>query len=576
MTQIKLRTFFSLIYILLAILSSIYFFYTFKQYKQHNAAYTSQRAIAMLHGLENTIRSIASTDKLYIMKPIIESSLEHRSFLQSLSLSLNNDIVLYSSDSSLIGHTLPNGTSIQNDSIASDILAGKTSYLFPITYTTNAKQLHGTVLLILTKQTLLSDSFLKEIYVSFIILSVIMSFLLGSIFWSIRHFLVVPLQYFDTYIKNEFKGKPTFVISDLSHIYNTLSQSYKQLDEKEKSLENTLAIKDYLYEILHSMDLINRLLISDKSIQEILDESCYLLAKHGEYHLAWIGNIVDKHIDIIAHSDDPTGYAAQLQLSIDPNDPTSQGPSAQSIITNQTIITQSINLDYYKLWHDKALSSGHGSSICLPLRGSASEKPFATMAIYSTKAFGFIDEEITMLEDLAGDIGYAIASRRKRAELTIALTTDQLTGLPNRSHLLEALYLSENPRLLLVNINRFRDINTVYGFDAGDFILRSCAECLSQHINESIGKLFRSYSDTFAILMNPSNSSSSAETLVKNLSLNLVDNSFSYKGIDIWISIAAGYSDSTEQTIENAEIALKKAKELKMSNELLNLAVSKS
>ena len=564
MPQIKLRTFFSLIYLFLATLGGIYFYYTFQQYKHHNAVYTSQRAIAVLHGLENTISSIASTDQLYIMKPIIESSLEHRSFLQSLSLTLNNNIVLYSSDSNLIGHALPNGIYIKNDSISLDILAGKTSYLFPVTYISNGKQLHGTLLLILNKQTFLADSFLKEVYVSFLILSVIFSLILGTIFWSIRHYIVMPLEYFDLMIKNEIKENPIFVISDLSNIYNKLVKSYQELSRKEDELENALAVKDYLYEILHSMDLINRLLISDKSIQEILDESCYLLAKHGEYHLAWIGNIVDEHIDIIAHSDDPTGYVSQLQLSINPNDPTSKGPSAQSVITNQTVITQSINLDYYKLWHDKAQNSGYGSSICLPLRGSAKEKPFATMAIYSTKPFGFIMEEITMLEDLAGDIGYAISSRRKKAELNVALTTDQLTGLPNRAYLLEALYHCTSPRLLLININRFRDINTVYGFDAGDFILRSCAECLSQHINESIGKLFRSYSDTFAILMNPSNSSSSAETLVKNLSLNLVDNSFSYKGIDIWISIAAGYSDSTEQTIENAEIALKKAKELKI------------
>ena len=87
MQQIKLRTFFSLIYLFLATLAGIYFYYTFKQYKHHNAVYTSQRAIAVLHGLENTISSIASTDQLYIMKPIIESSPEHRSFLQSLSLS---------------------------------------------------------------------------------------------------------------------------------------------------------------------------------------------------------------------------------------------------------------------------------------------------------------------------------------------------------------------------------------------------------------------------------------------------------------------------------------------------------
>ena len=76
----------------------------------------------------------------------------------------------------------------------------------------------------------------------------------------------------DLMIKNEIKENPIFVISDLSNIYNKLVKSYQELSRKEDELENALAVKDYLYEILHSMDLINRLLISDKSIQEILDE----------------------------------------------------------------------------------------------------------------------------------------------------------------------------------------------------------------------------------------------------------------------------------------------------------------
>ncbi len=564
MQQIKLSTFFSIVYFLLLALMGGYFYYNFQEYKHQHAVYTSQRAIAVIHGLESTIIPIASINQLYLLKPIIDSIPQHRSFLQSVSLSLNNNVILYSSDSKLIGHALPNGIYIKNDSIASDILAGKKSYLLPITYTTNSKQLHGTLLLILTEQSLLSDDFLTEIYINFAVFSIVLSFILGIIFWIIRHYLVVPLQNFDSLINNEFKEKPTFLISDLSIIYNELTDSYKELDQKEKSLENALAVKDYLYEILHSMDLINRLLISDKSIQEIMSDSCNLLAKHGQYHLAWIGNIVDDQIDIVAHSDDSTGYVAQLQLSLNPDDPTSQGPSAQSIITNQTVITQSMNLDYYKLWKEKAQGSGHGSSICLPLRGSANDKPFATMAIYSIKPFGFIDEEITMLEDLAGDIGYAISSRIKKAELAIALTTDPLTGLPNRARLMETLHHCDHPKLLLININRFRDINTVYGFDAGDFILRSCAECLNKNITLDIGKVFRFHSDTFAILMEPSYTSSSTEILVKNLSLNLVDNPISYNGIDIWLTIAAGYSDTVEETIENGEIALKKAKELKI------------
>lgn len=458
MGQIKLRTFFSLIYVFLIVLIGSYFFYAFEQYKQHLAESTSKRVVGIMH----------------------------------------------ESDDSLI-----------------------------------------------------------KIYTSSLLSSAFFALIIGMILLLIRQYVVLPLRVFDTFVVNKTKN-PSFFISDLSTIYNRLSDSYFALEKKEKSLESALYLKDYLYEILHTMDLINRVLISDKSIQEIMDESCELLAQHGLYNLTWIGNVVDERIIIVSHSEDPSGYVGQLKLSLDPFDPTSQGPSAQSVLTNQTIITSSVNIEYYTQWHDRAIASGHGSSISLPLRGSANEYPFATLAIYASKPFGFLAEEVTMLEDLAGDIGYAIASRKKKADLQLALTTDQLTGLPNRALLLESLHQLENPRLLLININRFRDINTVYGFDAGDFILRSCADCLSHLVEGEAGTLFKLHSDTFAILLHKVHAVASAEQLIKNLSDHLADHSFFYNGIDIWITIAAGYSDSVEQSIENAEIALRRAKEQKI------------
>ncbi len=200
-----------------------------------------------------------------------------------------------------------------------------------------------------------------------------------------------------------------------------------ELQKKERTLESTLYMKDYLYEILNTIGIVGRSLISEKSVDEIKNECCSVIASHGRYALAWIGEIVDDKIVISSHSYDPMGYVEQLDLSLDPTNPTSRGPSAQSIIRNETIVTQSINLDYYAMWRDEAKNSGIGSSICLPLRAHAGEKPFAVLSIYSVKAFGFITEEIAMLEGLAGDIGYVIASRSRKEELVGKLEKSEYT-----------------------------------------------------------------------------------------------------------------------------------------------------
>jgi len=66
--------------------------------------------------------------------------------------------------------------------------------------------------------------------------------------------------------------------------------------------------------------------------------------------------------------------------------------------------------------------------------------------------------------------------------------TDHITGLPNRNQFLEILRGEVNEAnehktkiaLFVIKINRFRRINNLYGYPAGDQVLRSTAKTLSQ------------------------------------------------------------------------------------------------
>lgn len=207
------------------------------------------------------------------------------------------------------------------------------------------------------------------------------------------------------------------LIYSKSQLERKVLESIAAIEEKDKRLNTSLVEKNYLYEILQTISTINHLLISDKSIEQMLKESCDILAHYeGGYSLAWIGLLKNEHIEIVAHSADIRGYVSSLNLSINPSDPTSKGPSAQSILKNQTIITKSFDADYYAIWRERATKAGLGSSICVPLRTSINEKPFGSMAIYSERKSGFLEDEITMIENLAGDISYAISSRHMELE----------------------------------------------------------------------------------------------------------------------------------------------------------------
>ena len=60
---------------------------------------------------------------------------------------------------------------------------------------------------------------------------------------------------------------------------------------------------------------------------------------------------------------------------------------------------------------------GFQAAMALPLRAKQSEKPLGTLTVYTWLKEGFEPEEVAMLEELAGDLGFAIASFRHRAEI---------------------------------------------------------------------------------------------------------------------------------------------------------------
>lgn len=114
-------------------------------------------------------------------------------------------------------------------------------------------------------------------------------------------------------------------------------------------------------------------------------------------------------------------------------------------------------------------------------------------------------------------LGAEMSNERAEVRLAHAAFTDVLTGVGNRRWMDSRLpkTLPEGSALLLLDIDRFKQINDRYGHSAGDEVLVAFAQCLSGHLRET-DLLARMGGEEFVIYL-PVASKTDAEQIAERL-----------------------------------------------------------
>ena len=166
-----------------------------------------------------------------------------------------------------------------------------------------------------------------------------------------------------------------------------------------------------------------------------------------------------------------------------------------------------------------------------------------------------------MLEELAGDIGFAIHAYTQRDQLTHHLQVDVVTGLANRISLIDALADQNMRGLAILNIDRFSDINDVYGVAIGDEVLAGYGHWLTKKIEKNHGVLlFKLGSDEYALLFENEEEVDNNIAFLEYLIDKTAEESFVIEGIEVILTISVGFDPVSDKVLENATRALKQAK----------------
>ena len=151
----------------------------------------------------------------------------------------------------------------------------------------------------------------------------------------------------------------------------------------------------------------------------------------------------------------------------------------------------------------------------------------------------------------------------QRQVLEKIATTDSLTALGNRYKLLHDIQSLENPSIAILNIDRFSEINDLYGDAFGDTLLKELGNTINKLIqDQSSKKLYRLQADEFAILnisLEKTDFVKSIEALIKEIE------NIAYKVHDeeVMVQLTSSISFEKNNLFITADMALKSAKKKK-------------
>lgn len=357
--------------------------------------------------------------------------------------------------------------------------------------------------------------------------------------------------------------------------YAVKSLTKKDMEQKFK-LEEEVNLKtaflqkqknelQHLFSVLKTVKDCNQILINAQNIEELIEDTA--LSMHSNTTFASVKIMLYENEELVVKSS--IGMKNETDVT-----------SIESDVfqNNRYIFLKNFEDGLHDECLQKVKKFGITEIYSLPLRKNQHAKDaLGVITIYANGKDGLSKEERDMIDELAGDIGFAINSFYQKDAINQLSFYDPLTNLPNQTlfiqHLSQALASSSKNKtygaILFMDFDNFKSVNDLMGQDDGDEVLKSTAERLiSNFTNASI--VSRYGSDKFLILFeNISQKEDSAAVLAEQYGqeiLNTTKEPFILKEKTFYLTCSIGITlffdgiETPQALLNQAEYAMLAAK----------------
>lgn len=331
----------------------------------------------------------------------------------------------------------------------------------------------------------------------------------------------------------------------------------------------------YLNRVYAMLSGINMLIVKVRERDELFTTACRIAVDEGGFRKAWVG-MIDPDTGCVmpvasACMDEELLGSLRAQLSSSQGSLKGNTLTARAIRENMPQIYNETETDAGIAFARQWAEAGINSAIVLPL--TVEGEAAGVLALYAPEKDFFHAEELALLKELAGDISFAITNIGTKERAEYLALYDELTGLANRTlfldrltqHIHGAVSDQRTMALLLIDLERFKDINDTLGWTAGDALLGQVAEWLTILTGDA-SLLARVGVNHFAVLLPDTKEGRAVSRIVERALESFSGHPFRLNEAPFRITGKAGIARfpadgrDAETLIRNAEAALKKAK----------------
>ncbi len=269
-----------------------------------------------------------------------------------------------------------------------------------------------------------------------------------------------------------------------------------EVHNRTAELEQSNNYQKHLFSILRTVADSNQILITTQSLDELIEKTAQCLAENESFSIVRISLVEKGELRV------KSIYGLESEWNILPIE-------ERVLHTNQSSVITDFSTDISDTCKEKAIRYGITAIYVSPLRkDNFASEAFGVMMICTSQKNGFTAEECSMIDELSGDLGFAINSFNQREDIVKLSYFDPLTELPNRRLLMErfeqAILSSERTRqfggLLFIDLDHFKGVNDLKGHSAGDIVLQEMAQRLRTVLRQS-DTVARFGGDEFVILI---------------------------------------------------------------------------